>query len=63
MELPDDGVAWFGEGGGQAVITCRPEDAARLDGAAVRQIGVVGGDALLDVPLPELSAAHEGGLV
>ena len=63
VELPDDGVAWFGEGGGQAVITCRPEDAARLDGAAVRQIGVVGGETLLGVPLTELSAAHEGGLV
>jgi phosphoribosylformylglycinamidine synthase II len=62
VELPDDGVAWFGEGGGQAVITCRPENAARLDGAAVRKIGVVGGDKLLGVPLPELAAAHEGGL-
>ena len=63
VELPDDGVAWFGEGGGQAVITCHPEDAARLDEAPVRKIGVVGGDALLDVPLPELAAAHEGGLI
>jgi phosphoribosylformylglycinamidine synthase subunit PurL len=63
VELPDDGVAWFGEGGGQAVITCHPEDAARLEGAPVRKIGVVGGDALLDVPLPELAAAHEGGLI
>jgi phosphoribosylformylglycinamidine synthase II len=62
IELPDDGVAWFGEGGGQAVITCRPEDAARLDGAAVRKIGIVGGDTLLGVPLSELSAAYEGGL-
>src|SRR6187402_1055406 len=26
IELEDDAVVWFGEGGGQAVVACRPED-------------------------------------
>jgi phosphoribosylformylglycinamidine synthase len=62
VELADDAVAWFGEGGGRAVISCRPEDAERLDPTLFRRIGVVGGDRILGVPLTEVREAYEGGL-
>ena len=62
VEIGDDALAWFGEGGGQAVVTCRPGDAARLDGVPLRPIGVVGGPSLLGVPLDDLRAAYEGAL-
>ena len=48
VELPDDLPAWFGEGGGQAVIACAREDVSRLEGAPLRELGVVGGDRLLE---------------
>ena len=63
VELPRDAVTWFGEGGGQAVITCSPDKLQRLAGIPLRQIGVVGGDRLLGVDLSELRAAYEGGNV
>jgi phosphoribosylformylglycinamidine synthase len=62
VEIGDDALTWFGEGGGQAVITCRPGDLARLDGVPLRRIGVVGGSRLLGVPLDDLRAAYEDGL-
>jgi phosphoribosylformylglycinamidine synthase len=59
VDLPDDAVAWFGEGGGCAVIAL-PRDQIEVDPLgsdfAVRLIGEVGGDTLLDVPLRELGA-------
>jgi phosphoribosylformylglycinamidine synthase len=61
VELDADALEWFGEGGGRAVVTCRRADVARLEGAPLREIGVVGGDRLLGVTLAELRAAHEGG--
>ncbi len=61
IELDYDTVTWFGEGGGRAVVTCRPEDVAQLDGVALRQIGVVGGDSILGLALDDLAAAHEHG--
>jgi phosphoribosylformylglycinamidine synthase len=57
LELPDDVLAWFGEGGGQAVIACAPEDVARLGGVPLRELGVVGGNSLLGVGLRELGEA------
>ena len=57
VELPADAVAWFGEGGGQAVVTCPPEDADRLQGVPLRRIGTVGGDRVLDIPLADLAGA------
>jgi len=57
VELPDDILAWFGEGGGQAVIACRPEDRPKLDGVPLRELGTVGGDHVLNVPLAELGQA------
>ncbi|MDQ4082062.1 MAG: AIR synthase-related protein, partial [Actinomycetota bacterium] len=60
VDLADDAVAWFGEGGGQALVTCRREDVSRLGGVPLREIGVVGGTGLLGVELAELRAAYDG---
>ena len=59
LDLPDDRVELFGEGGGQAVIACAPENVSELAGVPLQRLGVVGGDRLLDVPLAELRAAWE----
>jgi phosphoribosylformylglycinamidine synthase len=59
VDLPEDALAWFGEGGGQAVVACAEDEVERLGGVPLRRIGVVGGDALLGVPLAELRAAWE----
>jgi phosphoribosylformylglycinamidine synthase len=62
VEIGGDAIDWFGEGGGLAVIACRPEDVASLgDAVPLRRIGTVGGDSILGVPLARLRAAHEGG--
>ncbi|MGH3046010.1 MAG: phosphoribosylformylglycinamidine synthase subunit PurL [Gaiellaceae bacterium] len=61
IELEDDAVTRFGEGGGQAVVACAPEKVERLGGVAIRRIGVVGGSRLLGIGLEELRAAHTGG--
>jgi phosphoribosylformylglycinamidine synthase subunit PurL len=60
VEIGSDVVAWFGEGGGQAVVTCRPEDVDRLAGVPLREVGVVGGSRLLGCRLEELVDAYEG---
>jgi phosphoribosylformylglycinamidine synthase subunit PurL len=58
----DAGVeALFGEGGGQAVIACAPEDVPRIGGIPLRELGVVGGDRLLGVRLRELAEAWHHG--
>jgi phosphoribosylformylglycinamidine synthase len=63
VELPADALEWFGEGGGVAVVGCRPEDVSRLEGdVPLRRIGRVGGGQLLGAPLTELRASYEGGL-
>ena len=62
VEIGDDALAWFGEGGGQVVVTCRPEDGARLAGVPLREIGVVGGSRLLGVEVAELREAYDGGV-
>jgi phosphoribosylformylglycinamidine (FGAM) synthase-like enzyme len=56
--LPDEPLAWFGEGGGQAVLACAPEEVERLGGVPMRRLGVVGGDRVLGVPLAELREAY-----
>jgi phosphoribosylformylglycinamidine synthase len=58
VTLPDDPRAWFGEGGGQAVLACAPEVADRLGGVPIRRLGVVGGESLLGVGLDELREAY-----
>ena len=63
VSLDEDARRWFGEGGGQVVVTCRPEDVARLHGVPLRRIGTVAGSRLLGIPLEELRAAYEEGSV
>jgi phosphoribosylformylglycinamidine synthase len=58
VEIGDDALEWFGEGGGRAVVTCRPEDTPRLAGVALTEIGVVTGNHLLGVPLARLKEAY-----
>jgi phosphoribosylformylglycinamidine synthase len=57
VELPDDPRAWFGEGGGQAVLACAPETVERLGGVPLRRLGVAGGDGLLGLSLDDLRGA------
>ena len=58
VSLPADPRAWFGEGGGQAVLACAPGDVDRLGGVPIRRLGIVGGDSLLGIPLADLMEAH-----
>jgi phosphoribosylformylglycinamidine synthase subunit PurL len=60
IELEDDAVAWFGEGGGQVVVSLSDEDVSVLEGMPHRRLGVVGGDKLLGIPLAALADAHRG---
>jgi phosphoribosylformylglycinamidine synthase len=61
VELDDDIVAWFGEGGGRAVVSCVPEDESLLEGMPYRRVGVVGGTRVLGVELADARAAYERG--
>jgi phosphoribosylformylglycinamidine synthase len=61
LDLPDDEVALFGEGGGQAVLACAPEDVARLGARGLTRLGVVGGGTICGVPLEELRRARGSG--
>jgi phosphoribosylformylglycinamidine synthase subunit PurL len=58
IELEDDAVAWFGEGGGQVVVSLSDEDVSVLEGMPHRRLGVVGGDKLFGIPLAALADAH-----
>jgi phosphoribosylformylglycinamidine synthase II len=60
VELEPDALSWFGEGGGQAVVSVSADDASVLDAVPHRRLGVVGGDKLLGVPLADLAAAYGG---
>ncbi|HKP17862.1 MAG TPA: AIR synthase related protein, partial [Gaiellaceae bacterium] len=57
VDLEQDPVTVFGEGGGQAVIACAREDVPRLGGIPLREIGVVGGNRVLGVRVRELEEA------
>jgi phosphoribosylformylglycinamidine synthase II len=57
VDIGRDAVAWFGEGGGQAIVTCARDDVARLDGVPLREVGVVGGGRVLGVPVERLREA------
>ena len=60
IDLPDDPVTLFGEGGGRALIAL-PSDQVEVDPLdsvlAVRRIGQVGGDSILGVRVDELREA------
>jgi phosphoribosylformylglycinamidine synthase len=61
IELPEDPVAWFGEGGGQALLAL-PRDASNLEpppGVELRRLGTAGGARLLGVGVDELRAVWE----
>jgi phosphoribosylformylglycinamidine synthase len=58
VTLPDDPRAWFGEGGGQAVLACPPDVADTLGGVPVRRLGVVGGSRLLGLERGELAEVY-----
>ena len=58
VELDDDAVTWFGEGGGLAVVACEPEDESALEGMPYRRLGTVGGPKLLGVDVDELADAY-----
>ena len=42
------------------MIACARGDVSRLEGVPLRELGVVGGETLLDVPLDELAKAWRG---
>ena len=46
-------------GGGQAVVACRPEDESALEGMPYRRIGEAGGSKLFGVELEDLARAGE----
>jgi phosphoribosylformylglycinamidine synthase subunit PurL len=58
LDLPGDELALFGEGGGQAVLACAPEDVERLGSKGLRRLGVVGGDTICGVGLEALREAR-----
>jgi phosphoribosylformylglycinamidine synthase II len=62
IELEKDALTWFGEGGGQAVVSLSADDASVLEAVPHRRLGVVGGDKLLGVPVAELAAAYGGSV-
>jgi phosphoribosylformylglycinamidine synthase len=61
LDLPDDPVALFGEGGGQAVVALGP--GVEIDpapaGVFVRRLGIAGGDAVFGRALADVRAAWE----
>jgi len=58
VELEEDAVVWFGEGGGQAVVALPAEDESILEGTAYRRIGAAGGSKLLGIELEDLANAR-----
>jgi phosphoribosylformylglycinamidine synthase II len=62
IELENDALSWFGEGGGQAVVSLSADDASVLETVPHRRVGVVGGDKLLGLPIADLAAAYGGAL-
>jgi phosphoribosylformylglycinamidine (FGAM) synthase-like enzyme len=58
LDLPEDPVALFGEGGGQVVLACAPGAISELP-VSTKQIGSVGGASVLGVPVEELRQAWE----
>ncbi len=62
LELPDDPLALFGEGGGQVVLACAPDEVDFISaraGIELRRLGVVGGDRICGVVLDEVRRAWE----
>jgi phosphoribosylformylglycinamidine synthase II len=63
LDLPDEPVALFGEGAGQAIVALPAGEAGAAErpaGVEVRRIGTAGGSTLLGVELESLRLAWEG---
>jgi phosphoribosylformylglycinamidine synthase subunit PurL len=58
IELEEDAVTWFGEGGGQAVVSVSPDDLSVLDTVPHARLGVVGGDEILGIPIDDMASAY-----
>jgi phosphoribosylformylglycinamidine synthase len=58
LELEEDAVTWFGEGGGQAVVSVSPDDVTLLEAIPHRRLGVAGGRSILGVSLDDLGGAY-----
>ena len=58
LDLPDDPLVLFGEGGGQAIVAC-PADAISDLGVPAKVIGSATGANLLGVPFDDLRQAYE----
>jgi phosphoribosylformylglycinamidine synthase len=58
IELEEDAVTWFGEGGGQAIVSLAADDSSLLEAIPHRRLGVVGGKSILGIPLGDLGAAY-----
>jgi len=58
VELSGSLSAWFGEGGGRAIVACAAGFAKTLRGVPLRRLGVVGGETLLGHSLVELQEAY-----
>ena len=54
LDLPEDPLSLFGEGGGQAILAAAPDVARRFKGVPLRAIGEVGGDSICGVELGKL---------
>jgi phosphoribosylformylglycinamidine synthase subunit PurL len=65
VQLPQDTITLFGEGGGQAVLACDPERLETLvtdcykATVPLRRIGTVAGDSVLGIPLVRLREAWQ----
>jgi phosphoribosylformylglycinamidine synthase len=62
IELEEDAVTWFAEGGGIVVVACKPDDESALEGLPYRQLGTVGGPKILGVEVEELADAYGADL-
>jgi phosphoribosylformylglycinamidine synthase II len=58
VELEEDATTWFGEGGGQAIVSLAADDSSLLEAIPHRRLGVVGGNSILETPLADLEAAY-----
>jgi len=58
VELEEDAATWFGEGGGQAVVSVSPDGLSVLDAVPHMRLGVVGGDEMLGIPIDDLASAY-----
>ncbi len=57
LDLPEDPLSLFGEGGGQALLAAPPDIARRIKGVPLRVLGEVGGDSICGVELERLREA------